>query len=76
MAVGMCTVFLILQIVISGGKLLIKIVNKIAPEEVVPAKKSAAAAPAKIDDQTMAILAATVKELTKGKGHLVSAKKI
>ena len=35
MIVGMSTVFLILLIVIWGGKLLINVVNKIAPEEVV-----------------------------------------
>lgn len=41
MIVGMLTVFVILLIVIWGGKLLIAVVNKVAPEEVVPAKKSA-----------------------------------
>ena len=39
MIVGMLTVFVILLIVIWGGKLLIAVVNKVAPEEVVPAKK-------------------------------------
>ena len=46
MVVGMSTVFLILMILISGGKLLINFVNKVAPEEVVAPKKAAAAAPA------------------------------
>ncbi len=76
MVVGMCTVFLILQIVITGGKLLIKVVNKVAPEEVVPAKKTATAAPAQIDGNTMAVLQEVVKQLTGGKGHVASARKI
>lgn len=75
MIVGMCTVFLILLIVIQGGKLLIRAVNKIAPEEVVPARKAAPSA-AKIDPSVMSILQETVKQLTGGKGHLASAKKI
>ena len=41
--VGMCTVFLILIIVIYGGKLLIMAVNRIAPEEVAVARKAAQA---------------------------------
>lgn len=76
MVVGMTTVFLILQIVVSGGKLLIKLVNKIAPEEVVAPKKAAAAAPATIDAGTMAVLQEVVKQITGGKGHVASAKKI
>ncbi len=76
MVVGMATVFLILQIVVSGGKLLIKLVNKIAPEEVVAPKKAAAAAPATIDAGTMAVLQEVVKQITGGKGHVASAKKI
>lgn len=77
MVVGMTTVFLILLIVIYGGKLLINVVNKIAPEEVVAAKKAAAAAqPAGVDPSTMAVLNEVVKQLTGGKGHVASAKKI
>lgn len=75
MVVGMATVFLILQILISGGKLLIKFVNKVAPEEVVPAKKKAAA-PATVDAGTMQVLQEVVKQLTCGKGRVASAKKI
>ena len=40
MVVGMATVFVILLIVIYLGKLLISLVNKYAPEEVVPAKQA------------------------------------
>ena len=50
MAIGMVTVFAILLIVINLSNVLIKIVNKVCPEEEAPKKKAApAAAPAKID---------------------------
>lgn len=75
MIVGMSTVFLILLIVIWGGKLLISAVNKIAPEEVVAPKKSAAA-PATVDASTMAILQQVVSQITGGKGKVASAKKL
>lgn len=75
MVVGMCTVFLILLIVIQGGKLLIRVVNRIAPEEMVSARKSVKA-PAQIDATVMSILQETVKQLTGGKGHLESARKL
>ncbi len=76
MVVGMSTVFLILLIVIMGGKLLIKAVNKIAPEEAVAPKKGASAAPATVDSKTMAVLQQVVSQLTGGKGRVASAKRI
>ena len=77
MIVGMSTVFLILLIVINGGKLLIKLVNMIAPEEVATAKKQVQAAnPTQVDASTMAILQEVVKQITGGKGRVESAKKI
>ncbi len=75
MVVGMSTVFLILLIVIWGGKLLIKAVNRVAPEETVSAKKATAAA-STIDATTMEILRQVVGQLTGGKGHLESAKRV
>lgn len=75
MVVGMLTVFVILLIVIWGGKLLIAVVNKVAPEEVVPAKKRPMPSPA-IDGTTMAILQEVVSQITGGKGKVASAKKI
>lgn len=75
MIVGMLTVFVILLIVIWGGKLLIAVVNKVAPEEVVPAKKSAKPA-STIDGGTMAILQEVVSQITGGKGKVASVKKI
>ena len=75
MIVGMSTVFLILLIVIWGGKLLIKTVNKIAPEEVVSPKKSATTN-ANIDGDTMAILQQVVSQIPGGKGHISSARRL
>lgn len=75
MVVGMSTVFLVLLIVIWGGKLLIKVVNKIAPEEVVVSKKSTSATPT-VDASTMAILQQAVSQITGGKGKVTSARKI
>ena len=75
--VGMLTVFAILLIVIFGGKLLIKFVNMVAPEEVVSAKKKlATTATGVVDPSTMAILQEVVKQVTGGKGRLESAKKV
>lgn len=76
MIVGMLTVFAILLIVINLGKVLIQVVNKVAPEEEVAPKKAAAKPAAAIDGNTMAILEAAVSQLTGGKGHVASARKI
>ncbi len=76
MVVGMFTVFLILLIVIWGGKFLIKAVNKFAPEEQQKPKKAAAKPASTIDATTMAILQQTVAQITGGKGTVASAKKI
>lgn len=76
MVVGMCTVFVILLIVIFGGKLLIGIVNKIAPEEVAAVKKTVSSQNSAADVATMAVLQEVVKQLTGGKGHVESVRKI
>ena len=73
MLVGMVTVFAILLIVIYGSRLLITIINKIAPAEEKPA---AAKAP---EDDTAAVrpvLEAAVAQITGGKGHIVGIKKV
>ena len=77
LVVGMLTVFAILLIVIYGGKLLIKVVNAIAPEEVAVAKKTVAqSTPGAVDTPTMAVLQEVVKQLTGGKGRVESARKV
>lgn len=76
MIVGMCTVFLILLIVIYGGKLLIKVVNRIAPEEMAAVKKIVQASTDGADPSVMAVLSETVRQLTGGKGHISSVRRI
>lgn len=85
MAVGMVTVFAILLIVINGSKLLIEIVNHIAPEKAVTPKKQMAAqtnaailteTSTAIDAVTMEILQQAVAQITMGKGRIANATKV
>lgn len=77
MVVGMITVFAILLIVINLSKLLIAIVNKVAPEEVVVKKAATApAAPTVIDPATMAAIKGAVNIVTSGKGKVIKVEKI
>ena len=73
MGIGMVTVITIMQKVIFGSRLLITIINRIAPEESKPEKAAPAA------DDTAAVrpvLDAAVAQLTGGKGRLVKITKI
>ena len=73
MGIGMVTVFAILLIVIFGSRLLITIINRIAPEE----SKPETAAPAADDTAAVRpVLDAAVAQLTGGKGHIVKITKI
>lgn len=77
MVVGMITVFAILLIVIWLSQLLIAIVNKVAPEEVVVKKKAdAAPAPAVIDPNAMAAIKGAVNIVTNGKGKVMKVERI
>ena len=75
MAIGMVTVFAILLIVINLSNALIKIVNKVCPEEEAPKKKAAPAAPAKIDAAVIDVIKATVAQITGGKGTITNVTK-
>ncbi|MBP9997883.1 MAG: OadG family protein [Bacteroidales bacterium] len=75
MLVGMVTVFAILMIVIYGSRLLIQLINRIAPEEQAPAKKESAS-PAAVDANAMAILEAAVAQITGGTGRIAKVTKI
>lgn len=66
MLVGMVTVFAILLIVIYGSRLMIRIVNRLAPAE------SAGPAPAQVDSLTREVLEKAVAQLTGGKGHITN----
>ena len=76
MVVGMATVFVILLIVIYLGKLLIALVNKYAPEEVVPVKQEASRGPAPIPGNIIAAITAAVNVVTQGKGKITKVEKI
>ena len=77
MAVGMITVFAILLIVINLSKLLIAIVNKVAPEESTTKKAIATTvAPTVIDPNTMAAIKGAVNIVTGGKGKVMKVEKI
>lgn len=76
LAVGMVTVFLILLIVIYFGKLLISLVNKYAPEEVLPSKKETPAGVAPVPGNVMAAIAAAVSVVTHGKGKVTKVERI
>lgn len=77
MAVGMITVFIILLIVINLSKLLIAVVNKVAPEEVITKKTAKASAPpVAIDPNTMAAIKGAVNVVTGGKGKVMKVEKI
>ena len=78
MVVGMLTVFCILLIVIGLGTLLIKLVNKYAPEEAAakqPVAKLMGAA-TQVDATVKAIIDATVSQITGGKGHATKITKL
>jgi len=78
MVVGMLTVFSILIIVILLGTLLIKLVNKYAPEEV-QAKKSVAVASnaiQQVDATVKAVIDAAVAQITGGKGRATKITKL
>ena len=78
MAVGMITVFIILLIVINLSKLLIVVVNKVAPEEVATKKiaNSPKTTSAIIDQNTMAAIKGAVNIVTGGKGKVMTVEKI
>lgn len=75
MIVGMVTVFAILLIVINLSKLLIRIVNTVAPEEEVTHRKPEPK-PSAVDPLTMDIIRAAVAQVTGGKGSVASVEKL
>lgn len=75
MIIGMTTVFAILGILIGMSEVLIRVVNKYAPEETVIEKKSVARI-TQIDDLTMEIIRQTVRQLTGGKGQIAKVEKL
>lgn len=75
MLVGMVTVFAILLIVIYGSGLLIRLINRIAPEEkTLPVGKTAPSSA--VDGQVLAVLNAAVAQITGGRGIITKVTKI
>lgn len=70
MAIGMIVVFLILLIVIFGGELLIKLINRIAPEAVNVVSADGE------DPTVRAVLEQAVSQITGGRGHITNITKI
>lgn len=77
MIVGMITVFAVLFIIIQLSNLLIRIVNKVAPEE---EKKKlpavAAPAPVAVAPDVMEAIRQVVEKITEGKGLVAGVKRI
>jgi len=73
MAVGMSTVFLILTLVVLGGKVMIFIINKYAPQ---PAPLTAQlGSSGSISLSKIAAISAVVKTITQGRGQVTEIKK-
>lgn len=71
LAIGMATVFVVLLLVVLSGTVLIKLVNKYAPE---PVKKSKLVKPL-ISNKEIAVMTAVVDHITLGKGKIESIEK-
>ncbi len=72
MGIGMVTVFAILLIVIYGSRLIISLINKVAPAESSPAVTQASGP----DEGVQAVLEAAVAQITGGRGHIAKISKI
>ncbi|MCQ2335709.1 MAG: OadG family protein [Paludibacteraceae bacterium] len=73
MGIGMGTVFVVLILVIELGKLLILLVNKIAPEEAKPQAKSAT--PVAVMPNVAQAIAKAINTITEGKGKVEKIEK-
>lgn len=74
LVVGMCTVLFVLLIIIYGSKLLIKAVNKFAPEE--EAKPAPAAAQPAVNPSVAKAISAAVSQITGGQAEVIDIKKL
>jgi oxaloacetate decarboxylase gamma subunit len=74
MIVGMVTVFAVLLIIINLSKLLISVVNKVAPEE--EAKSKVVSQAPAIAADVMEVIRQTVSQVTGGRGKVVNVVKI
>jgi oxaloacetate decarboxylase gamma subunit len=75
MLIGMITVFVVLCLVVLMGGLMIRIVNRFAPNEV-PGLSSSSTPTSALSHQQIAVLTAAVSVVTHGKGKVVSITKL
>jgi oxaloacetate decarboxylase gamma subunit len=68
--VGMVTVFAVLTLVVLVGQIMIGVVNRWMPVVQTVAPKN------EVSQQTMAVLAATVDQITAGKGRISNIEKL
>lgn len=73
--VGLTTVFAVLLIIIYGGKLLIKAVNKFIPEEEPVLAKQVSAAPQAVSPQVAKVIEEAVNQITGGSGQVIKIEK-
>lgn len=67
MATGMITVFSILLLVVLGGKIMILLINKFSPDEIIPPDTSGGEV---VTNSQIAAMSAAVKVITGGKGNI------
>ncbi len=72
LVIGMVTVFIVLLLVVLSGSILIKLVNKFAPE---PVKESKLIKPL-VSNKEIAVMTAVVEHITLGKGKIESIQKV
>ena len=70
MGVGLATVFMVLLLVIGFGNLLIKAVNKFAPEEEKPKQIASKPVAALVDGAVEQAINKAVEQITGGKGRV------
>lgn len=70
MLVGMMSVFIVLTFVVVGGNLLIRFINKYYPVSISEQSDN------RSDNKTIAVIAAAVHHVTKGKGKIDDIRKM
>jgi len=74
MLIGMTTVFIILALVVLGGKVTILATNKFAPQKIVQTGNTFE--PVGNDGKKVAAITAAVNTITQGKGRIVEIKRM
>ena len=76
MGIGLSTLFVVLLLVIQFGKLLIKVVNKVAPEEEAPQKAVSTSTQAAIAPDVQQAIAKAIEQITGGRGRVEKIERI